>query len=211
MSADIEAGAAGPCPSGPVPDSAAICSFLKIIGQGLHLCSIVTDGGGRVHGRWFGDDIAAATDWAVTENNMGKNLYWTVNLVAEGCNKKPGKVDIVAARFVHVDIDPPKGGGELDKVMTQAELKALSVPPSLIVDSGGGLQAFWRLDGPAPTAEIEAVNRNIADRFGGDNCHNIDRLMRLPGTLNYPNAKKRAAGRTTSLARVIYDTDRILN
>lgn len=183
------------------PDREAIASFLADIGQGLHLCSIVPDG--ICVGRWFGEDIAAATDWAVSENNEGKNLYWTVNLATEGCNKKPSKADIVAARFAHVDIDPPKSGGPFDKLQTQAELLALSVPPSLIIDSGGGLQAFWRLAGPAYAADVESVNRGLAERLGGDNCHNIDRLMRLPGTVNYPNAKKRAAGRTTSLAKVI--------
>lgn len=183
------------------PDREAIASFLAHIDQGLHLCSIVPNG--ICVGRWFGEDIAAATDWAVSENIKGKGIYWTVNLVSEGCNKKPTKADIVAARFVHVDIDPPKGGGALDKLQTQAELAALPVPPSLIIDSGNGLQAFWRLAGPASQSDVEAVNRGLAECLGGDNCHNIDRLMRLPGTVNYPNAKKRAAGRTIALAKVI--------
>lgn len=192
------------------PDSAMIASFLKYIGQDLHLCSIVPDG--QCRGSWFGEDIAAATDWAVKANNRGKNLYWTVNLVVQGCNKKPGKVDIVAARFTHVDIDPPKGGGPLDKLQTQVELVALPVPPTLIIDSGGGLQAFWRLSGPASLADVESVNRSIAERFrGGDACHSIDHLMRLPGTVNYPNEKKRAAGRTPVLAKVIYDSENLLH
>lgn len=187
------------------PDSLAIASFLGAIGQGLHLCSIGPYGG--CTGRWFGEDIAAATEWAVPENDAGKNLYWTVNLVAEGCNKKPGKADIVATRFVHVDIDPPKDGGALDKPKVLAELVASPVPPTLIVDSGGGLQAFWRLVGSPTSEEVEAVNQSVAARWGGDHCHNIDRLMRLPGTVNYPNAKKRAVGRSTSFAKVIYDAD----
>ena len=196
--------------SGLSPDSAMITSFLASIGQDIHLCSIIPNG--NCLGRWFGEDIAAATDWAITQNSVGKNLYWTVNLAADGCNKKPGKVDIVAARFTHVDIDPPKGGGPFDKLLIQAELLALSVPPTLIIDSGGGLQAFWRLSGPASLAEVESVNRSIAQRFqGGDACHSIDHLMRLPGTVNYPNAKKRAAGRTPVLAKVIYDPENLLH
>lgn len=190
-------------------DRAAIDSFLRLIGTGQHLCSIVPDG--KIRGRWFGDDIDTATDWAAAENALGKNLYWTVNLVAEGLNKKPRKPDIVEARFVHVDIDPPKGGGPFDKVQTHAELLALAVPPTIVVDSGGGLQAFWRLVGPASPAYVEDVNRGVAARFGGDNCHSIDHLMRVAGTVNYPNAKKTAAGRRISLAKVIYDSARILH
>jgi hypothetical protein len=168
------------------------------------VCSIALDGG-RCTGRWFGAEIQAAADWALFESHAGHNVYWTTNRVSENCNKKPSKADIVGARYTHVDIDPPKTGGALDKLKTQAELLSLSHPPTLIIDSGGGLQAFWRLDGPASIAVVEAVNRGLAERLGGDSCQNIDRLMRLPGTVNYPNAKKRAAGRTPSLAKVTYN------
>lgn len=191
------------------PDFHHASAFLEAIGHGLHLCSIVPDGNCR--GRWFGDDVAAATEWARRENVLERNVYWTVNLVADGYGRgKPSKADIVAARFIHVDIDPPKGSGALDKLAARAELHALSAPPSLIVDSGGGLQAFWRLAGKATAAEVEQVNQAVALLLGGDNCHNIDRLMRLPGTLNYPNEKKRASGRAVALAKVIYDADGVL-
>lgn len=187
-----------------LPDRAIIASFLARIGEDIHLCSIPLDGG-RCTGRWFGADILAAADWALFQSQAGHNVYWTTNRVAENCNKKPGKSDIVGARYTHVDIDPPKNSGALDKLQVQAELLSLSYPPTLIIDSGGGLQAFWRLDGPATVDEVESVNRSLAERLGGDNCHNVDRLMRLPGTVNYPNAKKRAAGRTPSLAKVTYN------
>ena len=187
-----------------LPEREVIASFLSVIGHDVHLCSIVPDGGSCT-GRWFGTDLPVATTWAVSESEAGRNVYWTVNRVAENCNRKPGKVDIVGVRFAHIDIDPPKTGGAFDKLQTHAELLSLSYPPTLIIDSGGGLQAFWRLDGPASVDEVESVNRSLAERLGGDKCHNIDRLMRLPGTVNYPNAKKRAAGRIPSLAKVIYN------
>lgn len=191
-------------------DSSLTASFLSVIGQDVHLCSIVPDGGG-CNGRWFGTDLPAATTWAVSESKAGRNVYWTVNRVAENCNRKPAKVDIVGVRFAHIDIDPPKTGGAFDKLKTHAELLSLPAPPTLIIDSGGGLQAFWRLAGPASVSEIEAVNRSLAGRLGGDNCHNVDRLMRLPGTINYPTIKKRAAGRIPALAKVIYDAAILLN
>jgi len=199
---------AGPQPL--LPERTAITSFLAAIGQDVHLCSIVPDGGSCT-GRWFGTDLQSATNWAAAESEAMRNVYWTVNRVAEHCNKKPSKTDIVDVRFAHIDIDPPKAGGALDKLQKQAELLSLSFPPTLIIDSGGGLQAFWRLAGPASIAEVEAVNRGLAERLGGDHCHNIDRLMRLPGTVNYPNAKKCAAGRTPSLAKVTYDSTILLH
>ena len=165
-----------------LPERASIELFLEAIGRDLHLCSIVPDG--NCTGRWFGADVPAATEWAAAESLAGRNVYWTTNQVAEDCNKKPSKADIMGARFAHIDIDPPKDGRPIDKLRTQAELVALPIPPTLIIDSGGGLQAFWRLSGRASLAEVESVNRSLAERLGGDHCHNIDRLMRLPGTVN---------------------------
>jgi hypothetical protein len=192
-----------------IPDFRHTADFLHVIGDGLHLCSIGTQGG--LSGRWFGGDVTAATEWARSENERERNVYWTVNLVADGFDrKKPLKADIVAARYIHVDIDPPKGSSSFDKLQVLADLCALSTPPSFVIDSGGGVQAFWRLAGGASATDVEPVNQAVAARFGGDNCHNIDRLMRLPGTLNYPNAKKRVSGRTISLAKVIYDADGLL-
>ena len=194
-------------------DRSEIESFLSSIGHGLHLCSIVPDGRrpGSCIGRWFGNDVVAATAWACSENIQGKGIYWTVNLVLEGLHSKPGKDDITAVRFAHVDIDPPKGGGPFDKVLKQAELLALPVPPSLIIDSGGGLQAFWRIVGPATLQAVEDVNINIAAHLGGDRCHSVDHLMRLPGSVNYPNKKKLNLGRVASLAKVIHDAGRIFH
>jgi hypothetical protein len=48
---------------------------------------------------------------------------------------------------------------------------------------------------------IPAANSPTA----GDKCHNIDRIMRLPGTINVPNAKKRKMGRVPTLAYLVED------
>ena len=159
---DARKSEAGPSQLQPV--NASIASFLTALGQDLHLCSIVPDG--YCAGRWFGNDVPAATEWAATESLAGRNVCWTTNQVAEDCNKKPSKADFVGARFAHIDIDPPKDGRPIDKLRTQAELVALPIPPTLIIDSGGGLQAFWRLSGRASLAEVESVNRSVdpADR-----------------------------------------------
>ncbi len=166
----------------------------------IHLVYIHPNGVG-VHGRDFGDRVEEALADAAKVNANGFNIYWTVNRVATGLNKKPGKQDIRAARFVHVDIDPPKSGGAFDKAEITAALQEIACPPSFIIDSGGGLQAFWRLDGAcANLASIEAINLQARDWFEADACQNIDRLMRVPGSVNYPDKRKAARGRTPQLA-----------
>lgn len=142
-----------------------------------------------------------------------ENLYFTANVVLTLFNGavKPKKDDVGLAISLFVDIDPPPGAGLQEaREAILARLRAYPIPPSLIVFSGGGYQAFWRLAEPIPLngnpaniAAIEARNRKLAVDLGGDHVQNVDRLMRLPGTLNVPDAKKLAKGRSIMLAEVI--------
>lgn len=57
--------------------------------------------------------------------------------------------------------------------------------PALVVASGRGLHAYWRLDGEVSAAMVESINRRLAGRFGGDlACTDRGRIMRLPGSFN---------------------------
>lgn len=82
--------------------------------------------------------------------------------------------------------------------------------PTLIVFSGGGYQAYWKLteplmvDGDMATAEdLKRYNLQIERVLGADNCHDISRIMRLPGTVNVPDAKKLKKGRAAALAELV--------
>jgi len=84
----------------------------------------------------------------------------------------------------------------LDKDAVVSELRPLPFPPSVIVDSGGGLHAYWLLNeaidvsADAPDAETteEAITRTLKQLAGicaGDlNVCDLARVIRLPGTLN---------------------------
>ena len=66
-----------------------------------------------------------------------------------------------------------------------------SVPqPTILVGSGTGVHAYWRL--PEPTFElsrVEAVNRGIRDRLRGDNAIDAARILRIAGTFNYKHGQ----------------------
>jgi hypothetical protein len=93
---------------------------------------------------------------------------------------------------LHVDIDP-RGAESTEECKARA-CKALAThepPPSVVIDSGNGIQAFWLLEEPLQlngTREEwelpEAYNIGIQHKFDADSCFNIDRIMRLPGTTN---------------------------
>jgi RepB DNA-primase from phage plasmid len=144
------------------------------------------------------------------DNRQGRgNIYWTVN-AAKVMDKKPTKKDIDTVVSLHVDLDP---GADEDQDAAEERLtKAVEdyrLRASIIVKSGGGVWAFYDLVEPIRTdgdrakiEEVEAHNKALAHDLGGDNCHNIDRVARLPGTVNVPNAKKRAKGRRAKVASV---------
>lgn len=183
-----------PIPFEIAPDEAVIRHFLtEVIGEDIHAAAIKPDG--AIAGGYFGDDIGSAVDWAVEFNVAGRNIYWTTNRCHAGVTDKPSKKEILWARFAHVDIDPPKDGSFFDKSAVIRDLEACRLPPSAIVDSGNGVQALWMLDEDTDDLErVEAINRAIAQRFAGDSGHNIDKLLRMPGTVNYPNAAKLRRG-----------------
>ncbi len=174
------------------------------LGQ-IHLVAIRPDSD-EIAGRDFGCDIDAAESWAINKNRAGLGVYWSPNAIAPGVNKKPRKENVVRARFVHVDLDPPKGTAwaPAERAAALERLQDCQPHPSMIVDSGGGFNAYWRLEDECRDAEaIEAINRALCDKLGADACWNVDRILRVAGTVNWPNAKKAAAGRQPRLAEVV--------
>lgn len=144
--------------------------------------------------------------------NGDRNIYFHVNAVKGRIKSKANKEDIQAAEWLHVDIDPAEGQDlkeERERALSSLTDKLpKGIPdPTVIVFSGGGYQAFWKLKKPflidgdiAKAEEFELYNRRLEQIFGGDHCHNVDRIMRLPGTVNVPDAKKRKKGRVEELS-----------
>ena len=182
------------------PDGRCVLSAICPNGGGIETRTIELDPPDRARaflGKWNGK----------------RNLYWTPNTVKADANpnKKPERGDIDEVNMLFVDVDPRPGTGfEAERKRILTSLEQYAPPPSAIVDSGNGYQGFWLLDAPFyvggnldAAAEIELYNIFIRDRLGGDNCHTIEHLMRLPGTLNLPNEKKRKAGRVERAASVV--------
>lgn len=177
------------------------------------LTAIIPDGGRTTTATFDGSSREAMREWI--EARQGKvNLYFTVNDAFGPLTSKARKADIAAARALHVDLDPRAGEPiEAERERGLSRLRAYVPKPTVIVDSGGGFQAFWLFDNPvalpgAPDDDcrhlpIEARNLHIETEVQADACHNIDRIMRLPGTINIPGEKKRKRGRTPALAKLV--------
>lgn len=147
----------------------------------------------------------------INERQGTANLYFSVNPPNRDMNIKAMKVDIAALVALHVDLDPRIGEDiDIERERALKLLREFNPPPTVIIDSGGGVQGFWRLsepealDGTEEAAqEVERYNLQIELMLKADSCHNVDRIMRLPGTINLPNKRKREKGRQPRLATVV--------
>lgn len=147
--------------------------------------------------------------------NQTHNIYFSVNPSIRMETKKAKRDNIASMEFVHVDIDP-RHGQELESERARA-LALLTTtlptgvpPPTFVIDSGGGAWGLWRLTEPLPIngessryEEATRFNLQLELLFGADSCHNVDRICRLPGTINWPNKKKIDRGQTPRLATLL--------
>jgi putative DNA primase/helicase len=139
------------------------------------------------------------------------NCYTPVNLLGElptGKTKRlsPAKYEIQAARAIHVDADFKDT--VLDPEASLARCRAFDPPPSLIIESGGGHWPLWMFttpyDGDNWQHRVESANGAVHLEMGADpTCRNINRIMRVPGTINMPNETKRKLGRVPVVAHLV--------
>lgn len=150
----------------------------------------------------------------IEKNNGKQNLYFMVNEPKEGSpDGKLKKENVDKIHAVWLDADPAKDKPFEDERVRitnfAEELKGKEEPPTYIVDSGGGFQAFWVLDKPMQVTDemrldAEALSRGLAVTYDTDRVQNIDRIMRVPFTLNIPGVKKKKRGRKEAPASVYY-------
>ncbi|WP_177282639.1 AAA family ATPase [Devosia enhydra] len=170
-------------------------------------------------GRTFEPGQWAEIEAYIRAHNGSRNLYFSVNEPMTGApDGKLAKRHISQIRAVCLDLDPakPEAGAdpaehfkaERTSLLAKAEaLKGQQCPPTLLVDSGGGVQAFWILADKMSAAdcgeEAEALGAGISQALDGDAVQNIDRIMRLPGTLNIPSPAKRLRGQVEKRAMLL--------
>ncbi len=146
----------------------------------------------------------AASEWALKWNSRGYGIYWSPSNISPGVTTKPAKSDVHSTRSIWVDVDLEDRTGARDSARPIILAKLGVGIPSLVIDSGNGYQAVWNLDQAWPAHTIEAANKALIEHYDGDSsCFNVDRVLRLPGTINYPSPSKRARGYTEQPAKLV--------
>jgi hypothetical protein len=166
----------------------------------------------------------------ISAHNGKRNLYFSVNPTRHAMDKKASKLDLAAIEYIHGDLDPRDDESPEDaKARFRAAIEAYLLAAAEIIDSGNGVQALHRLAEPIILAEPVMrpdENGELVLKFSEENelkiaevegcaellmqtlgsvagTQNIDRILRLPGTINLPNAKKLRDGRTACATKSI--------
>lgn len=175
--------------------------FLEVIcSYGLRSLTLVSFGidSKLPLGQWFdlsqATEIDRAVEWAITQNSQKRGVYWCVAPTKHGTIKKPKKSDLLGSVLCHIDIDPDASSQsdyELRRDAVLAKIHAINLEPTLVIDSGHGAYPIWILSEPASIKVVEELNKSLMmrfDRYAG--TWNADRILRLPGTLNWPTKRK---------------------
>jgi hypothetical protein len=112
-------------------------------------------------------------------NNAGENIYAGVNPRREHGGSK--SEDVLLARCLCSDWDN-QSVDEVQRIIDTARLP----PPTLLLHSGHGVHAYWRLVDPiADLAEWKILQKRfIATVYSDPSIHDPPRIMRLPGFWN---------------------------
>jgi Protein of unknown function (DUF3987) len=161
-----------------------------------------------------------------------RNLYTSVNQARDdapknkrlrGEDKKKNQSSTIGyLRAIVVDIDPTKiKGGDASGDNFRAERVRLQdvaqkiasdpiCPPMMMVDSGGGLQAWWQLKAmvlatPENVARYKGIGRTLVKRHSGDSVFSDAQIMRVPGTINVLSPDKKKQGRAPALCTILFE------
>ena len=141
--------------------------------------------------------VSEATDLAVRMNANKLNVYMTINPIDMGAVVKSGKSandgDILCAHYSFADADDVQGITGLNEL---AEI----IVPDVTVTTGTipheRRHAYWRLTEPCLDLRLwKERQKQIAAKFKTDKAVvNPSRIMRLAGTVSFPNPAKLAKG-----------------
>lgn len=118
--------------------------------------------------------------WLTHENNEGANVYVAANPLQPGSRKRT-KESIASVRHLYIDIDD-NGDARLAALVAS---DFVPTPTTILSTSPGKYQVLWRV-AKFDFDQQEETLRLLAAAFGGDPaCTDRNRVLRLPGFLNW--------------------------
>ena len=123
------------------------------------------------------------SDWILEQNAKGKyEAYFgvcprsEVRKTASGYSRRATKSEVTTATCAWVDLDREDWQVFLDQVKPNA---------SALVETGHGLHLYFFYPEAVPVDQASDDSKALSKPWNGDKTHNADRLLRVPGTINW--------------------------
>lgn len=156
-------------------------------------------------GKFQIDWIDEAVEWCERMNALGFNIYAVRNPIRATVTGSAKDGDIVGSFFLWADCDDTEAAGNVhrfDGPKWSAAVTTGRVPTVRV-------HTYWQLAQPVTDmAEWRAMQETIAAHFGSDRTVvNPSRIMRVGGTVAYPDKRKQAKGYVRELTRLRTEYD----
>ena len=139
--------------------------------------------------------------WDRPEYECG--IYYHVATLKPGAARR---IKQNCLHFISLFSDVDDANHELSRDIARALLEQAECPPTLIVDSGHGLQPYWLLTEPCNDADrIEQARKAIQNITASDSVADAARVMRLVGSHN----SKKGNGEWLSVDIISHNPERI--
>jgi hypothetical protein len=168
----------------------------------LHLCTLLPEDRTLCTQAFLLGDVEAMTETAIAAAEGGRNVFVEARTVAPGNPGERGRIDATVGVFAFVidsDADTGKAGNPI------------SGDASAVVETSPGNSHTWLFLERALGAEgARPIGTAIRRVSGADSATGtITQPYRVPGTPNYPDAKKRARGRVTVPTKLISMSEKL--
>lgn len=145
-------------------------------------------------------EFTNAAKYAEAANCLQYNVYVTPNLLKPNVTAPAKDTDVEFAAWQWIDID---GTDDPQLLIDKSDF-----PPSLIVLTGSipttRLHAYWLMNENVDLSTWTTTQKGLIAKFNSDpTIHNPSRIMRLAGTVSYPDQKKQDRGYIPELVTLI--------
>lgn len=169
------------------------------------------------------EEVGALAEQYVAE---GRNVFFGVAKYATGANRTKENVRALKAFWLDIDCGEAKAQvnpdtGRPDGYVNQAAglaalkdfCKVVGLPKPTLVNSGGGIHAYWPIEEEITRAEWEPVAERFKEVcrsqnfYVDDKVFEVARILRIPGTYNFKEATPRpvtllTVGKTTTVGEL---------
>ena len=149
--------------------------------------------------QWWERDRQAAVDLAIQQSDLGWDAYYGVLPRTE----RAGDAEHITpwTPVLWADLDAKMIGSKQQALMS---LVRADIPPSVVVDSGHGYHAYWKLQDAVEWRTAKMAMVGIAQALRGDHVYDQARILRIPGTTNWKDPENPVQVRT-----IVFDTTNV--